>query len=265
MSDNEQFDKNKFRESLRDRIHAQINQNIGTGARRPRGSSGIVPGILLITVGTIFLLDHLGFIRAENFWKFWPLILIVVGVVKFIKDDARILGVGIVLVGILLQLHELNYTNLSWGSIWPFLLILIGAQMIWTRFEVPRLRSVEGSPANGGTDSLNEYALFGSVERRVSVSNFRGGSITSIFGGVEVDFRSADIDGEVATVVVETIFGGIELTIPERWNVTFQGQSIFAGYSDETRPAAPDPMNSEGRKTLIVRGRAIFGGIVVKN
>ncbi len=112
---------------------------------------------------------------------------------------------------------------------------------------------------------LNEYALFGGVERRVNINNLRGGSISAIFGGVELDFRSADIEGEEATVFVEAMFGGVEIIVPDRWDVTFQIQSIFAGYTDERNPAAPDPLNTTAKKNLILRGRAIFGGIVVKS
>jgi len=64
---------------------------------------------------------------------------------------------------------------------------------------------------------------------------------------------------------VEAIFGGVELKIPERWKVVYQAQSIFGGYGDETRPPVPDALGTGLRKTLIIQGKAIFGGIVVKN
>ena len=66
-----------------------------------------------------------------------------------------------------------------------------------------------------------------------------GGNVTAIFGGVELDFRGADIEGEEAVIYVEAVFGGIEIVVPERWNVAFEVQSVFAGYSDEdsTTPA----------------------------
>jgi len=103
------------------------------------------------------------------------------------------------------------------------------------------------------------------VERRVHSSNFKGGSITALFGGVEVDFRSADIEGEEAEMFVEAVFGGIELKVPDRWLILWEGQSIFGGYSDETRPPLPDVPGTPPKKQLILRGRAMFGGLVVKN
>jgi predicted membrane protein len=264
MSDGNQFDGKKFGDDLREQIHQEIHTSINPRPW-PRNRNGIVPGIILVVVGSIFLLDHMGIIQAEHFWKFWPLILIAVGFAKVFKDDALVLGIGFVLVGVVLQLHELNYTNLSWGAIWPFLLIMAGAQMIWAKFAMPQIPGIPGSPLSGDSNMLNEYALFGGVERRVNINNLRGGSISAIFGGVELDFRSAEMEGEEATLFVEAIFGGVEIVVPDRWNITFQIQSIFAGYTDERNPPMPDPLNTTPKKNLILRGRAVFGGINVKN
>ena len=107
--------------------------------------------------------------------------------------------------------------------------------------------------------------MFGGVERRIGMNNFAGGTVTAMFGGVELDFRSAEIEGEEAVVLVEAVFGGIEIVVPEGWMVIYEGQSIFGGYNDETRPPLPDVPGAAPRKRLILRGRAVFGGITVKN
>ena len=265
MSDASKFDEKKFTDDLRDRIHQETFDQIGAKSLRSGSPSGLIPGIILVVVGTIFLLDHMGIIHGESLWRFWPLAIVGVGVLKIFKEGERAVGVGFILAGIIVQLYKLGLVGLSWGTIWPFLLIVGGASMIFSRFEFPKVPGIQGSLVSNGRDTLNEHALFGAVERRVNINNFRGGIITAVFGGVEVDFRSADIEGEEAVVFVEAVFGGIELTVPDRWNVSFQGQSIFAGFSDETRQPLPDPAGAPGRKTLVLRGRAVFGGISVKN
>jgi predicted membrane protein len=268
MSDENKFDAKKFGADLRSQIHRDVNDRLGQ-RMGPRGSNGIIPGIILVTVGTIFLLDHLGFVHAESLWKFWPLILVVVGLMKIFHGSQRLVGIGFVVVGVVVQLHEVGLIGLSWQTIWPLILIGAGILLIWQRFEMPKAPvagGVPGSPMVGeGSNMINEYALFGGVERRVNSTDLRGGSISAIFGGVELDFRSAEIEGEEVILFVEAIFGGIEIVVPDRWNVVFQIQSIFAGYTDERNPPAPDPLNTAPKKNLILRGRAIFGGIVVKN
>ncbi len=265
MDDQHKFDGRKFADDLRQRIHQQANSGVFSGNPRSGRLVGILPGLILAAVGTIFLLDHMGVLRTESLWKYWPLLFIAFGLIKLFNERDRVLGIGFILAGLLLQLHELGRIGLSWGIIWPILLIFAGLVIIWKKFETPNIPGVQGSLASGGRDTVNEYAMFGGVERRVTVNNFRGGNVTAIFGGVELDFRSAEIEGEEATLLVEAVFGGIEITVPERWNVSFEVQSIFAGYSDETRPQVPDPVGGPARKTLVIQGRAVFGGISVKN
>jgi predicted membrane protein len=84
-------------------------------------------------------------------------------------------------------------------------------------------------------------------------------------GGIELDFRGAEIEGEEAVLSVEAIFGGIEITVPDHWHVIFEGENVFGGYSDETRAPAVDAMGTTPKKFLILRGRCVFGGISVKN
>jgi predicted membrane protein len=261
VSDESKFDANRFRENLRDRIHERIQDDVSRARERGRRASGLFPGLILVLIGTVVLLDHMGIISKQVIWTFWPIVLIVLGLVKVIEPRGRIAGVVLLVVGAVFLLHNLGLTRLSWGDIWPMVLIGVGLMLIWTRLEMPRLPPV----SSGGTNTINEFAMFGGVERRVSVNNFAGGSASATFGGVEIDFRSADIEGEEAVLWVEAIFGGIEVTVPDRWTVIYEGQSIFGGYSDETRPSLPDVPGAPPRKKLILRGRAVFGGISVKN
>jgi predicted membrane protein len=270
--------KDDFKRDFKDEIHRSIHENIRRNMReRMQRSSrppGMAVGLILIAVGTLFLLGHMGLVDTGRLWKFWPLIIVVVGLVKFFKERSQVGGAITIVIGVLLQLNQLGYLQLSWGSVWPLILIAAGIAMIWSRFEVPKFPTppadagIAGMGTVSGTSSyetLNEYALFGGIERRMHTNSFRGGSIVSVFGGVEVDFLPADIEGQEAVIYVEAIFGGIELRVPERWKVVFQGQSIFGGYSDETRPPLADTPGSTPRKTLILRGKAVFGGINVKN
>jgi predicted membrane protein len=266
--------KRDFKNEIHRSIHENIRRNMGERMRRSSRPPGMAAGLILIAVGTLFLLGHMGLVNTGRLWKFWPLIIVVVGLVKFFKERSQVGGAITIVIGVLLQLNQLGYLQLSWGSVWPLILIAAGIAMIWSRFEVPKFPTppadagIAGMGTVSGTSSyetLNEYALFGGIERRMHTNSFRGGSIVSVFGGVEVDFLSADIEGQEAVIYVEAIFGGIELRVPERWKVVFQGQSIFGGYSDETRPPLADTPGSTPRKTLILRGKAVFGGINVKN
>jgi len=227
-----------------------------------RGASSWLPGALLILVGTMVMLDHMNVIHADQFWKYWPVLLVVVGIAKVVNEGKRVGGVLLILLGGFLLAEHLGYTMLTWASVWPVVLIAAGFAMIWGRFDLPQLRPVV---TGEGRDTIQATAIFGGVERRIHSTNFMGGSITALFGGIEVDFRSAEIEGEEAVIYIDAVFGGIELTIPDRWVAHWEGQNIFGGYSDETRPPLPDVPGAPPKKQLILRGRAMFGGLVVKS
>jgi predicted membrane protein len=226
-----------------------------------RGLPGWLPGAVLIALGTLFLLDQLGVINGNAIWKYWPLMLIAVGIAKFVNEGRRVGGLLLILVGAFFMAEHLGYRMFTWATLWPVIIIFAGIAMIWGRFDVPRLMP----EMNAGEKTVQAIALFGGVERRIHTSNLTSGSITAMFGGVEMDFRAADIEGEEAVIFLDAMFGGIELVVPDRWAIVWEGQNIFGGYSDETRSPLPDVPGAPPKKRLVLRGRAIFGGISIKN
>ncbi len=266
MSSEDKFDPNKFSQDLHDRIHQRIHERMdGRQYRILNARTRVLPGLVLVIIGTAILLDHMGILPVDRIWKFWPLILIAVGATRFFESRDRVSGSVLMIVGSVFQLSTLGYLRITVADFWPIILIAVGIGLIWSRFElrIPKLSPTSTSPE--GPNKISVATLFGGVERRISTSNFSGGTATATFGGVELDFRAADIEGEEAVLYVEAVFGGIELVVPERWTVVYEGQSIFGGYSDETRPPLPDVPGAPARKRLILRGQALFGGITVKN
>jgi hypothetical protein len=89
--------------------------------------------------------------------------------------------------------------------------VLIGAGllMLWTRLAPPPA-GVPPIPASEHEGALNDYAIFGGVERKVTTDDFRGGHVSAMFGGVEVDLRRAGMRGDSAVVDVSAMFGGVE-------------------------------------------------------
>jgi predicted membrane protein len=268
LSSEDKFDPKKFSEDLHDRIHQDVHDRIGEQMRRRmerqnRGTS-MWPGLILVLVGTVILLGHMGVISMDRVWRFWPVLIIAVGAVRFVDGCNRFSSVMVMLVGTLFLLGNLGYFRFSWAELWPVVLIVAGLAMIWGRMNMPRLPTGT-SASGGGPNTVTATAMFGGVERRIDMNNFTGGTISATFGGVELDFRGAEIEGEQAVLYVDALFGGIEIVVPERWSVVYEGQSIFGGYDDETRPALQDVPGAPAKKRLILRGQAMFGGITVKN
>lgn len=109
--------------------------------------------------------------------------------------------------------------------------------------------------------SRGEAAVFSGVDRHISTLDFRGAECTAVFGGCKIDLRDAQIAGREAVLNTYAVFGGVEIRVPEDWEVVDHGIAIFGGVSDERRR----PARGADAKTLVLDGAAIFGGISVKD
>jgi len=233
--------------------------------RKPLSSYGwgFAWGGVIVFVGVALLLDHLGIVSVGGLWRFWPMILVLAGIVNLLDECRRMWGVVLLAAGILLQLGEFNLVKVTWALLWPGAVISVGLMLMWGSIKA-RKGGVGRTEGPTGPGALNEMAIFSGVEKRVSSKNFTGGRLFAMFGGIEIDLWQAEIEGDTAVLHIDAIFGGVELRVPDTWVVSSEGQGIFGGYSDSTHQRPPaDP--AQPRKTLIIRGAAVFGGVEIRN
>jgi len=94
-------------------------------------------GIVVILVGLVLLLNSMGFIDADiSIARFWPVILIVIGIVKVINfDESTFFGVILLLLGVYFQLRNLGVAILDdvnlYNIFWPSIIILFGLSMVF--------------------------------------------------------------------------------------------------------------------------------------
>jgi hypothetical protein len=230
---------------------------------RSRGSiAGIVPALIVIGIGVVFLLNNLNIFFMHDVWRYWPAILIAVGLAKMVDSPfsgGRLTGGVLMVVGAVCLADSLGF--LLWADSWPLVLIGAGLVMLWSRMAPPQLGAPDLPPA-GHEGTLNENAIFGGVDRKVITDDFRGGQISALFGGVVIDLRRAGMRADSAVVDVNCIFGGVELKVPPDWIVIASVAAIFGGMGNKSaQPSADTP----GVKRLYIKGAAVFGGVDVKN
>ena len=228
----------------------------------PRRSGGaMVAGVVIITVGAILLLNQLGVLPHVVTLHFWPVVLVVVGLIKLLSGNEtgdRIVGVCLIAGGIILQTNELGITHLTWSQIWPAGIILLGILLV--------IHSLKGGVRQTRFSLASEwdsFYVFGGGERQVTAKDFKAAKLFAVFGGYEVDLTRADMEGTEAYVEANAVFGGGEIRVPTNWKVVVQGMGVFGGYDDKSQYVQPDA--AAPIKTLYVRGIAVFGGIEVKN
>jgi len=99
-------------------------------------------------------------------------------------------------------------------------------------------------------------AIFGGVDRKGRWRAARTHWVFSIFGGSDLDFREASLEGGEGTVYVLDLFGGTDLYVPDGVDVDFNAFALFGGADEHGRDVPPRP----GAPVLRVRALALFGG-----
>ena len=229
---------------------------IGSGGRR-RGFGTAILGIGVLAVGAILLLDNFGIVEGENLFAYWPVLLILVGISHFVRPEGSrryLAGSIFTFVGMVILLSNLGFIRFGIWDLWPVILVIAGLSLILKPF---RRRGV-----NIGDDSgvFEATAILGGANRRLSAADFQGGDAIAIMGGCEIDLRDCGSEGGPAEIDTFSFWGGVEIRVPDDWEVQVKGLAILGGYSDETRT-----LEGEGRKVLVITGTAIMGGVEIKN
>lgn len=222
-------------------------------------------GIIIIAVGTLFMLDNLDIIYAGNYLRYWPALLVIYGIVKITQspnNSSQIFGWVFVIVGSAMLLDRFDVIRFRVWDWWPVILIIIGLNFLrgsWKR----KKNFTDDRFLDSATDSdsyIKNMAMLSGVKRIITSKEFRGGEISALMGGCEIDLREADIKGNEAQIDVNIIMGGIEMRVPMGWSVSVEATPIMGGVEDKTYPP------KEGvSKRLIITGSIIMGGVEIKN
>jgi predicted membrane protein len=218
----------------------------------------LLVGVLIIAVGILLTLDNLHVVDAYRYLRYWPAALIALGLVKVWRSREGYGGAfgGFVLtsIGAWLLLERTVEFELSFRDLWPTVLVLFGGFLVWQGLSGPRRRVTADSQA-----LVAVTALLGGVARGNNSSAFRGGEVTAVMGGCELDLRNAAIDGEAVSDVF-AMWGGIEIRVPEDWSVSSRVTPLLGGVEDKTRPP-----QGASRHHLVLRGFVIMAGVEIKN
>jgi predicted membrane protein len=222
--------------------------------RRP--TPQLVFGIIIIIVGVAITLDNLNIFYARELFRWWPLALMALGMVQLFESESagrRMAGAILLGIGSLFLLDRLHVLHFFFRELWPLILVIIGVAILWGAW------TRERGPLVGG-DTVDATALLGGVERTCTSQDFRGGEITAIMGGCEIDLRQAAIKTDEVVLHVFAFWGGIEIKVPETWAVTLEGFPIMGGMTDSART----PIERSNQR-LLIKGFVMMGGVEVRN
>lgn len=242
-----------------DRKHNATDFNINNFNLKRRNISvskrtGI--GILIILIGLGFLLQQADIFPFTNFiTDWWPAIFIIIGAVQLLYHTQTSIFTGpfFILIGGLLLVNQ--WSNLSLiNYIWPLIIIYIGIVFIFN--QTKHHKEIDEN------HMLRSFSLFSGSEIKSRSHSLKGGTVTTIFGGAEIDLRDAVINEKEIIIELISLFGGVELRVPQDVKVDVRGIPIFGGWEDSTRPTTLD---NESAPTIIIKCVVIFGGAEITN
>lgn len=221
--------------------------------------SNILWGLVFIVVGVIFGLNALNITDINIFFDgWWTLFIIVPCFIGLFKDEDKSSNLIGLVIGICLLLGCINIIEfaLIWKLMVPVILVMIGLSFIFKdtlnskiKKEIKKLNKTE----------TKEYcSCFSGQTIDFNNEEFKGCTISAIFGGVKCDLKNAIIKNDVV-INATSIFGGITIYVPENVNVKISATSIFGGVSDERKNKTK---NNE--YTIYINTTSMFGGIEIK-
>ena len=250
-----------------------LNNNINTNR-----SGRMLSGLVIVIIGLAFLLDNIGFDIPH--WVFsWHTFLIVIGVFVGVRRNFK--GSGwliMVLIGSYFTIDDITGLDFdaSKYALGIGLIILGGYLLLKPKGDFLNKRKNRFADRfNTGTDDLNRdqakninsqdfveaTAVFGASNQVVYSKNFRGGDVTVVFGGADINLTQADFT-ESAVFDITAIFGGVKLIVPPNWIIKTNGTPIFGSIEDKRGHLM---QTGEIQKTLIIDGTVMFGGIEIKS
>jgi len=233
---------------------------------KQRRMKKIIFGLLLIAAGVLLLGINAGLIPEDyrHIIFSWPMILVAIGFMNIFSKESLFTGIILLSVGgFFLLPHLLPLPDNFHHNFWPALLILIGVLMIARRTIFHN--HFHNGFRNEATSELRNEAgyivlnnVFGGGKHRIPPTEFKGGKITNIFGGTELDLSQATLAPGTNILQIDCIFGGASIIVPADWVVQVQVNSVLGGFSDK-RSVIKNASTTSDRE-LIIKGSAIFGG-----
>jgi len=187
-----------------------------------------VDWLVLIIIGSFFLLDAIPELDLNLRHYIFPVIVISIGFVIMFRS-------------------VLFKSSGDWRS-------------MWSGDDYHKKGSPLISSEDGSDDYIDLVSVFGSTKRRIFSKAFKGGDIVNIFGGTELDLSQADIEGNVVIDTV-TLFGGVKILVPANWEVKSNITAIMGGVEDKRMATA----NFTPTKKLVLTGTCTFGGVEIKS
>ncbi len=255
-----------------------------------RNITSLLFGICIILAGLCYLGSAVFGWEFSLFFKgWWTLFLIIPAVAGLFSNGPKTSTILLLLLGILLLLNAQGV--LSGQYLWAVMVaggaVAIGGSMIRSYFCQSKVGHIsaesrfpydngnpagytENAQADGGAanqpftegdirDCPDYTAVFGEIDTRNLSRNLQGASVTSVFGGIALDLRGAEVHQDIV-IEVTAVLGGVDIRAPQNVRIAVEKTPILGGVDF----AAPSlPFDADAPLVTFVC-TAVLGGVDIK-
>lgn len=216
----------------------------------------IIWGLILIAIGVIWGLNALEITKIDIFFDgWWTLFIIIPCFANLFKDTEKTPSIVGIVIGVLLLLASQNVFSFDmlFKIALPLMLVMIGFSFLFKDFFNKKFNE---SIKKLDNNSKVCCATFSGQKLNIT-GEFKGMDLEAIFGGIDCHLEKAKINDDVL-IKASAIFGGIDIFVPEGYNVKVESTSIFGGVDNKKMTF------DEKNKTIYIKAVCIFGGVDVK-
>ncbi len=253
--------------------------------RENQNRPGLWPGFILVSVGAGLLAREFGLLPAQvRVLDFWPLFVVLIGL-SVLRRAGGVMSVFLALAfiatGAVLLAGNLGFLAFSATRLWPVLLVLLGLAALFRGGRGPEWQEPSPQPPFGSDPTSADGSSFAETELgqttdqdrlvrqytcagaqlRIESQAWKGGELGVTAGGVELDLRQAQLDPEGAVLAVRVLMGGVDIRVPDTWQVLFDVTPLLGGADDSTRST----QGASSAPRLRIIGNVTLGGVSVQN
>lgn len=182
-------------------------------------------------------------------------------------------GIILIIFGVLLLLDNMDVIDFAEAirTFWPVLLILWGWSILLKKKDRSTTHIFSDVKQQVSGDLFHESSVFGDLVVNIDSQNFKGGSVSTVFGGAHIDLSNAAIAEGEHWMRINGVFGDVTVTLPKNiacsitGNVMFGDIEVFdqkrSGFSSDLHHVTPGYDTARSKLRLTVS--QVFGNIKI--
>lgn len=203
----------------------------------------IILAIFLFIVGILIIGNTFSIWNIDVFFKgWWTLFIILPALETLLFQNSKSASFYALLLGVELLLYNQGIINFNvlWKTLLAFFIVLVAISLFISLFKKDqfvkaRVRSV---PLYIG--------IFGETDEKVIDDSFEGCTCISVFGSVLLDLRDSNLKNDIY-IKSKSVFGGVDIFLPEGVNVITSGLSILGGTENKIKKSL-----NKGKKKILM-------------